>query len=751
MKKLIFSMMIMAFLAVASFGQPHLGLVYHEVQVVDEEGINVTDITSVDIYLTDTTTSQTIYKERGAVGAITLPMTTATTNTTLSNGSFSWWGAANYDFSITDGTNTHTNYGFRPRTPSEGKITFASYLHAASTTTFGDAVSITMGTSPDWVINAGATADLITFTPTTDGAVWRVGEADGSPCADLQWYTASGVGLLISESANTLGITGLTTNINVSSNYATNINTGTSTGAVTIGSSTSGAWAIDGTSTGTLNADASIGITTTDASGDITIDATLGSVKIDSGEAAADAIVLVTTGAAGGIDITSLADIDITTTGTAGEDITIQNVGGSIYIRATEDANSVLLETDGGTSETLTLHSDQGTSVTEGAASIQLLSDAGGIGLESNANLAKSIWLIADGGATETILIESQHGTGAAAATEEDAAIQLYALSGGIGLMSKLNGDDSIRIEADGGANENIFIRSNQGTGADSITLLSDVGGIAATASAGGIVLTADGATAGDILIDAEDKITILSADADAQGIYIHADGGTSETIQIHADQGTSATSIYLKSDAGGITLLSDGSANGDILVDCEDDMALTSGDDMTLTVAGDFTLAVTGATVLPADVLLKTTTALTHDHMDNLAGTPKELVAAVAGNTIEFISAIFALDYDSTAWTEASAPDDLCIRYEDGTGAIVSELLDATGFATATADTVLFLAPTSDIQAGTTGAIAVTEANSTNKALVLDNTGDEWTNSGDSQVVVIVYYRLHTTAELGL
>ena len=39
----------------------------------------------------------------------------------------------------------------------------------------------------------------------------------------------------------------------------------------------------------------------------------------------------------------------------------------------------------------MTLFNDTGTSVTEGAASIQLLSDAGGVGIKSTANLANSI------------------------------------------------------------------------------------------------------------------------------------------------------------------------------------------------------------------------------------------------------------------------------------------------------------------------------------------------------------------------
>jgi len=678
LKKLLFMAVVLA-IASASFGQPNLGIIYHEVEVVDEEGVRVTDITSVDIYLPDTTTNATIYKNPGAVGAITIPMTTTSTNTTLSNGTFYWWGPSDYDFSITDGTNTHTNYGFRNRTPAEGKITFPSYLHAASTTTFADAVSITMGTSSDWVINAGATADLITFTPASDGAVFRVGLAAGTKSADLQWYTASGVGLLISESANTIGITGLTTNINVSSNYTTNINTGTSTGdvniqsgtgtgAVTIGSAASGVWAIDGTSTGTINCDAAMGITTTDASADITIDSTAGSVKIDGGEAAVDAVTIVS---AGGMDISLVDDFDFAlVSGAADENMS--------FVLSGATASSIIITSSGTGTDAIDINTSAGgidIDISGGAASedFSVTTDTS-ITMTATENAAQTIHLQENAGSSGTITLYANQGT---STTEKAASIQLLSDVGSIELWSGLNGGDAVNIMVDGDTASGITIFNDTGTGDESILVSTDVGGITVEAKAGSIDIEATGAEAGDIILNA--------------------------------------------------------------------------GDDMTLTVAGDLTLAVTGSTVLPADVLLKTTTALTHDHMDNLAATQKELVAAVAGSTIEFVSAIFALDYGTTAWTEASAPDDLCIRYTDGDGAIVSELLDATGFATATEDTVLFLAPTSDIQAGTTGAVAVTEAASTNKALVLDNTGAEWTNSGDSQVVVIVYYRLHTTAELGL
>lgn len=53
------------------------------------------------------------------------------------------------------------------------------------------------------------------------------------------------------------------------------------------------------------------------------------------------------------------------------------------------------------------------------------------------------------------------------------------------------------------------------------------------------------------------------SRDNSASCVYIHANGGTAETIKIHADQGTSDASINVVSDAGGITL----NASSDVVV----------------------------------------------------------------------------------------------------------------------------------------------------------------------------------------
>ncbi|MDD5501965.1 MAG: hypothetical protein PHH26_00690 [Candidatus Thermoplasmatota archaeon] len=329
--------LLLSLLLLIGFALPILadeyGMVYHEIQVYDELGRKVTGISGVNIYLPGTTTNAVIYKNRGKQDAITQQITTTSTNTTLSSGSFYWWGADQYDFTITDGTDTFSSGG-RSLSASEGKLIFPLFLKDVSTSTYEDDETITMGTDSDWVISGGATANLLKFTPASDGATFRIGLADGTKSANVQIYTASGVGLLIDESGNTLAITGLTTSINASSNYNTNINTGTSTGAVTVGSSTAGAIAFDTTSTFSVNSDSTMAFTATDttAGNVMTWVTTDGGMAFTAGGAAngdftvtvGDDLTFATTGLttitnAGGIVLDGIATQTIIVEGTAND------------------------------------------------------------------------------------------------------------------------------------------------------------------------------------------------------------------------------------------------------------------------------------------------------------------------------------------------------------------------------------------------------------------------------------------------
>jgi hypothetical protein len=127
---------------------------------------------------------------------------------------------------------------------------------------------------------------------------------------------------------------------------------------------------------------------------------------------------------------------------------------------------------------------------------------------------------------------------------------------------------------------------------------------------------------------------------------------------------------------------------------------------------------------------------SLTNAEMLALRATPKSLVGAPgAGYFLEFISATLAFDY-TAAYTESA--DNMAVRYTNGSGVIVSDTIEATGFVDATADTITFARKAVD------GIVAASA--SVNKALVLHNTGDgEWGGGNASNIVwVRVVYRVH-------
>lgn len=359
---------------------------------------------------------------------------------------------------------------------------------------------------------------------------------------------------------------------------------------------------------GLASADA---INLTASSGGIDCDAA-GQVNIASSQNAADAIRI--NASAGGIDIDAA--------GAAGEDISIVNSAGSIFIQGKEDhADCVIIEADGGTSEKISLHADQGT----GVDSISLASDVGGVTVLSGLASDDAINLNATAGGVDIdgamqVNITSSENTvdairinasaggididAAGAATED---ISIVNAAGSIFIQGGEDDAACVLIEADGGTSERVHLHADQGTGVDSIFLESDVGGLTLSsglasadainlsasaggvdvdgalqvniassqnaadairinASAGGIDIDAAGAAAEDIsIVNAAGSIFIQGGEDDAACVLIEADGGTSERVHLHADQGTGVDSIFLESDVGGLTL-SSGLASADAI-----------------------------------------------------------------------------------------------------------------------------------------------------------------------------------------
>jgi len=233
------------------------------------------------------------------------------------------------------------------------------------------------------------------------------------------------------------------------------------------------------------------------------------------------------------LDVNGTADYDVT-------DYDIASSGDIDLVSTNDAAAAIYLRENAGTSGTVKIHADQGTSVAEGAESVTILSDAGGVGVRSTANLANAVNITVDGGSTSSMTLFNDQGT---SVTEGAASIQLLSDDGGIGIKSTANLASAILLTADGGTSETIKIHADRGTSESSIQLLSDAGGVDINAATGKDVDIAGG------------TVNLTSSDDAASAIYVRANAGTSETIKVHADQGTSESSIQLLSDAGGVDI----------------------------------------------------------------------------------------------------------------------------------------------------------------------------------------------------
>jgi hypothetical protein len=106
----------------------------------------------------------------------------------------------------------------------------------------------------------------------------------------------------------------------------------------------------------------------------------------------------------GALDVNGTIDYD-------GTDVDMLSSGDIDLVSSANAAAAIYIAQSTGTSGTIKIHADTGTSVTEGAESINILSDVGGVGIRSTANLANAINLTVDGGTTSSIAIFNDTGS----------------------------------------------------------------------------------------------------------------------------------------------------------------------------------------------------------------------------------------------------------------------------------------------------------------------------------------------------
>tara|TARA_R110002167_G_scaffold167777_5_gene365381 strand:- start:11070 stop:14729 length:3660 start_codon:yes stop_codon:yes gene_type:complete len=316
---------------------------------------------------------------------------------------------------------------------------------------------------------------------------------------------------------------------------------------------------------------------------------------------------------------------------------------GDLALRSSgNSANAIYLHADAGTSETIKIHSDQGTSVTEGAASVSLISDAGGVELRSTADLANAINLTVDGGTTSSMTLFNDTGN---SVTEGSASIQLLSDVGGIGIKSTSGLANAILLTTDGGTDETIKLHSDQGTGADSIELTSDAGGIDVNAAAGtvavdALVLSLDSTTNSNLTMTADtgstQTLTVSATNSNGSNVgdlLLNADGQvhirSDITTNTYADAG-----IQIGTDASGVDVAI-GHTTSDVRIG---DNLLVTGD---ATVSGNLTvtnaLSYGSAAITTQDIThtapYLTFTNTTHqdtdmdDSSDNSAGRESKLL----------------------------------------------------------------------------------------------------------------------------
>ena len=237
---------------------------------------------------------------------------------------------------------------------------------------------------------------------------------------------------------------------------------------------------------------------------------------------------------AGGVDIDAAA----------GEDVAI--AGGQVAILSKDNvANAITLNTTIGTTETITIQNDLGTSASaikinsvaggvdiDAAAGKNVAIDGGQIILTSKDDATNAIELITNIGSSETITIQNIQGTAAE-------AVQLYANNGGILIKSDAT-DKKLHMQTDG-------------ADADAIHLDAASGGIDIDSGTGIDISTSDLIVTGNIEISAGYKLTSPAF----SGSLTHLSDGTSYLVagsNVTISTGSNGSVTIASTGGGGAT-----------------------------------------------------------------------------------------------------------------------------------------------------------------------------------------------------
>jgi len=383
---------------------------------------------------------------------------------------------------------------------------------------------------------------------------------------------------------------------------------------------------VDASAAVTLTGGAASKINTT--AGDLTLDAEVASLILDGGEAAADAVKIHASNAAGGIDIDAgTAGIAADTTGAISLD-----AAAASNLTVTGSGASLTLAAAGGGAQKVEI-SSAGT----GADAVDINATAGGVTVDA----AGAISLDSTATASNFTLTANDAG---------DATLTIAASNTGDGVANlDIDADGAITIDAVGAFSIDGGGASNVTTTGANLTLSTVTSGVLAVTSAGNLDMDAVGTAtldAAGISLDSAgvaSNFTVAST-GDAQDLTLAVTGATNSSVLV-ASSGTGADAIGLNASAGGI----DVDAAGDITVDAAGALSLDStgtASNLTLSAndAGAATLTIAaanaGAGAANLDIDVKSAVTIDSASISLDATTASNLTVTGSGESLTLAAA---------------------------------------------------------------------------------------------------------------
>lgn len=328
---------------------------------------------------------------------------------------------------------------------------------------------------------------------------------------------------------------------------------------------------LDSTGTGTAAVDIdSAGGVDIDAAKDIAATSTE-RVVIEGQKGSADAVKINASGTNGGVDIDAKqGGVNIDAANGAVIIESTKDSAGAIQLNASASTGGVTLSSKAGGVDIDAVGGSVGIDASGSGKNVSIGSAGGKVSIAAAQAVAEAVKIAATGAGAATQVEITSVGTNDTS-TIGDAPIYLSATGGGIALdatkditleattkvlvKASANTANAVYVHADGGTSETIKIHSDQGTGAGSVEITSDAGGVDINA---GTTVAIDSTGAANLTSSGAD----VTVKATAKSVNIQ--GGEAAADAVKIDASNAAGGVDVNAGTGGVTIDTSGSVSID-------------------------------------------------------------------------------------------------------------------------------------------------------------------------------------------